>query len=87
MRGEPTVILAEGFSGDTHYGKTMRGVLRYRPDDVRAILDSEAAGGVIEGVPVVGSVADAAALGAPGGPRRGRDARWALSRELADDPP
>jgi len=64
MRGEPTVILAEGFSGDTHYGKTMRGVLRYRPDDVRAILDSEAAGGTIEGVPVVGSVADAAALGA-----------------------
>ncbi len=28
--GERTLILAEGFSADTHYGKTMRGVLRYR---------------------------------------------------------
>ena len=34
------LILAEGFSGDPHYGKTMRGVLRYRRDDVVAILDS-----------------------------------------------
>ena len=34
------LILAEGFSGDPHYGKTMRGVLRYRREDVVAILDS-----------------------------------------------
>jgi hypothetical protein len=38
------LILAEGFSGDPHYGKTMRGVLRYRRDDVAAILDSTRAG-------------------------------------------
>ena len=38
------LILAEGFSGDVHYGKTMRGVLRYRRDDVVAILDSTRGG-------------------------------------------
>jgi hypothetical protein len=32
--GERTLILAEGFSADTHYGKTMHGVLRYRRADV-----------------------------------------------------
>jgi uncharacterized NAD-dependent epimerase/dehydratase family protein len=53
------LILAEGFSTDVHYGKTMRGVLRYRRDDVVAILDSACAGELREGVPVVGSVADA----------------------------
>ena len=40
--GERTLILAEGFSADPHYGKTMRGVLRYRREDVVAILDSDA---------------------------------------------
>lgn len=64
MRGEPTLILAEGYSRDAHHGKTMRGVLRYRREDVRAILDSEAAGEEIDGVTVVGSVADGCALGA-----------------------
>src|SRR5205823_813618 len=34
------LILAEGFSGNPHYGKTMRGVLRYRRDDVVAVLAS-----------------------------------------------
>ena len=34
------LLLAEGFSADPHYGKTARGVLRYRRDDVVAILDS-----------------------------------------------
>ena len=38
--GERTLVLAEGFSGDAHYGKTLRGVLRYRPEDVVVILDS-----------------------------------------------
>ena len=28
------LVLAEGRSGDPHYGKTGRGVIRYRPDDV-----------------------------------------------------
>jgi uncharacterized NAD-dependent epimerase/dehydratase family protein len=52
------LLLAEGFSADPHYGKTARGVLRYRRDDVVAILDSTRAGEVDEGVPVVASVSD-----------------------------
>ena len=52
------LLLAEGFSADPHYGKTARGVLRYRRDDVVAILDSTRAGEVDEGVPVVASVGD-----------------------------
>ena len=55
------LILAEGFSADPHYGKTMRGVLRYRREDVVAILDSARAGETHEGLPVVGSVGDAMA--------------------------
>jgi len=57
------LLLAEGFSGDPHYGKTMRGVLRYRRQDVVAILDSTRAGQAEDGVPVVGSVEDALPLG------------------------
>ena len=56
------LILAEGFSGDPHYGKTMRGVLRYRRDDVVAILDSTRAGGDEEGIPIVAAVASALPL-------------------------
>jgi D-glutamate N-acetyltransferase len=56
------LLLAEGFSGDPHYGKTMWGVLRYRRDDVVAILDSERAGAEQDGVPVVASVEDALAF-------------------------
>ena len=57
------LILAEGFSDDPHYGKTMRGVLRYRRDDVVAILDSTRAGETDDGVPVFASVEDAITLG------------------------
>jgi uncharacterized NAD-dependent epimerase/dehydratase family protein len=54
------LILAEGFSADPHYGKTMSGVLRYRRDDVVAILDStRAAGETEDGVPIVATVEDA----------------------------
>src|SRR5439155_4454445 len=54
------LILAEGFSADRHYGKTMYGVLRYRHDDVVAILDSTRGPGDLEdGVPVVQTVNDA----------------------------
>ena len=56
------LLLAEGFSADPHYGKTMRGVLRYRRDDVAAILDSTRAGEIDDDVPVVGSVEDALAF-------------------------
>jgi uncharacterized NAD-dependent epimerase/dehydratase family protein len=51
------LILAEGFSDDAHYGKTARGVLRYRPEEVVAILDSKRAGKTHEGgFPIVGTV-------------------------------
>jgi uncharacterized NAD-dependent epimerase/dehydratase family protein len=54
------LILAEGYSADPHYGKTMHGVLRYRRDDVVAIVDSARAAGETEGgVPVVATVDDA----------------------------
>jgi uncharacterized NAD-dependent epimerase/dehydratase family protein len=57
------LLLAEGFSTDPHYGKTAHGVLRYRRDDVVAILDStRASGDSDDGVPVVGSVDDAMRL-------------------------
>jgi uncharacterized NAD-dependent epimerase/dehydratase family protein len=57
------LLLAEGSSADPLYGKTMRGVLRYRREDVAAILDSTRPGEEVEGVPVVGSVEAALPLG------------------------
>jgi uncharacterized NAD-dependent epimerase/dehydratase family protein len=56
------LILAEGRSDDPHYGKTMRGVVRYRPHPVVAILDSARAGEEYEGIPVVASVEEAMPL-------------------------
>jgi uncharacterized NAD-dependent epimerase/dehydratase family protein len=53
------LILAEGRSGDPHYGKTMRGVVKYGAEPVVAILDSERAGETYEGIPVVATVNDA----------------------------
>jgi uncharacterized NAD-dependent epimerase/dehydratase family protein len=53
------LILAEGKSSDTHHGKTARGVMRYAPERVVALLDSERAGETEEGFPIVGSVDDA----------------------------
>jgi uncharacterized NAD-dependent epimerase/dehydratase family protein len=53
------LILAEGFSHDPHHGKTMRGVLRYRRQDVVAVLDSQRAGETESGLPVVAGVEDA----------------------------
>lgn len=53
------LILAEGYSGDPHYGKTARGVVRYRREDVVALLDSTRAGETLDGLPIVGSVNDA----------------------------
>ncbi len=58
------VLLAEGYSADSHHGKTARGVMRYRPEEVVALLDSQRAGETTEGFPVVGSLEDAVALGA-----------------------
>jgi D-glutamate N-acetyltransferase len=53
------LVLAEGKSGDPHYGKTARGVMRYAPEKVAAVLDTERAGEIEQGFPVVGSVNDA----------------------------
>jgi uncharacterized NAD-dependent epimerase/dehydratase family protein len=53
------LILAEEKSGDPHYGKTARGVLRYSSQPTVAILDSMRAGETQDGIPIVGSVNDA----------------------------
>jgi len=53
------LILGEGFSHDPHYGKTMRGIVRYGHDPVVAIVDSARSGQAHEGIPIVGSVTDA----------------------------
>jgi uncharacterized NAD-dependent epimerase/dehydratase family protein len=59
--GKRYLILAEGRSGDPHYGKTMRGVVRYAADPTVVILDSGRVGESYEGIPIVGAVADALA--------------------------
>jgi uncharacterized NAD-dependent epimerase/dehydratase family protein len=50
------LILAEAFSHDPHYGKTLRGVMRYRRESVVAILDTQRAGQSDDGVPIVADV-------------------------------
>jgi D-glutamate N-acetyltransferase len=52
------LILAEGRSGDPHYGKTARGILRYASDPTVAVVDSTRAGETQDSVPVVGTVAE-----------------------------
>ena len=56
------LLLAEGLSANPVYGKTMRGVLRYRREDVVAVLDSTRAGETEDGLPVLGSVEEALPL-------------------------
>ena len=65
MSTEPRriLILGEGFSHDAHYGKTMRGIIRYGPDPVVAILDSARAGEAHGGIPIVATVEDALPFG------------------------
>jgi uncharacterized NAD-dependent epimerase/dehydratase family protein len=53
------LILAEGRSGDPHYGKTARGMIRYAPDPAVAIVDSTRAGETQDGIPIVAAVDDA----------------------------
>jgi uncharacterized NAD-dependent epimerase/dehydratase family protein len=60
---EQLLVLAEGFSGDPHYGKTARGVLAYGQRPVVALLDSTRVGETQGGVPIVGSVDEALSLG------------------------
>ena len=63
MSGTRYLVLAEGKSGDPHYGKTARGVMRYAPEKVVALLDTERAGETEQGFPILGSVDEALALG------------------------
>jgi uncharacterized NAD-dependent epimerase/dehydratase family protein len=53
------LILAEGRSGDPHYGKTARGVIRYAPDPSVAVVDSTRPGETLDGVPVLATVREA----------------------------
>jgi uncharacterized NAD-dependent epimerase/dehydratase family protein len=55
------LILAEGRSGDPHYGKTARGVMRYVPDRVAVLLDTARVGETEQGFPIVGTVEEALA--------------------------
>jgi uncharacterized NAD-dependent epimerase/dehydratase family protein len=59
VSGKRYLILAEGYSHDPLYGKTMRGVMRYRPESVVAVLDTRRAGETEAGVPIVATVDDA----------------------------
>jgi uncharacterized NAD-dependent epimerase/dehydratase family protein len=56
------LILAEEFSHDPHYGKTLRGVMRYRRESVVAILDTKRAGESDDGVPILATVEEAMRL-------------------------
>ena len=56
MQEKRYLVLAEALSHDPHYGKTLRGVLRYRREAVVAILDSQRAGETEDGVPIVARV-------------------------------
>jgi D-glutamate N-acetyltransferase len=53
------LILAEGRSGDPHYGKTARGVIRYAPDPSVAVVDSTRPGEQLDGVPIFATVLEA----------------------------
>jgi uncharacterized NAD-dependent epimerase/dehydratase family protein len=55
------LILAEGRSGDPHFGKTARGVMRYAPADVVVLLDSQSDADSVEGFPLVRTVTEAMA--------------------------
>jgi D-glutamate N-acetyltransferase len=57
------LLLSEGRADDPHFGKTARGVLRYRREEVVAILDSTSAGREHDGLPVVATVAEAMQYG------------------------
>jgi uncharacterized NAD-dependent epimerase/dehydratase family protein len=57
------LVLAEGFSHDPHYGKTLRGVLKYRRESVVAILDSKRAGESYDSAPVVASLEEGLRFG------------------------
>jgi uncharacterized NAD-dependent epimerase/dehydratase family protein len=57
------LVLADRLSHDPHYGKTLRGVMRYRREAVVAILDTRRAGETDDGVPIVAAIDDALRFG------------------------
>jgi uncharacterized NAD-dependent epimerase/dehydratase family protein len=59
LRERRLLILADGHSGDPHHGKTARGVMRYRPGDVVAVLDSQSNASELDGFPLVRTVEEA----------------------------
>ena len=63
MEEKRYVVLAEGYSGDPHYGKTARGIVRYAPHPVVAVVDSARSGEVLGGTPIVGSLEQAIPYG------------------------
>ena len=62
-RRRKLLVLAEGRSGDPHFGKTARGVIRYAPQDVVCVLDSQSDATEHEGFPLVRTVDDALRFG------------------------
>ena len=65
MSAKRYLVLAEGRSLDPHYGKTARGVVRYGPHPVIAVVDSQAAGERLDEVPIVGSIEEGLAFEPP----------------------
>ncbi|HET7450330.1 MAG TPA: DUF1611 domain-containing protein [Gaiellaceae bacterium] len=63
MRRRKLLVLAEGHSGDPHFGKTARGVIRYAPQDVVCVLDSQSEATEYEAFPLVRTVDDALRFG------------------------
>jgi len=63
LRRRKLLVLAEGHSGDPHFGKTARGVIRYAPQDVVCVLDSQSEATEHEGFPLVRTVDDALRFG------------------------
>jgi len=63
MADKRYLVLAEDFSGDPHYGKTARGIIRYGLTPVVALVDSTRAGEEQDGIPILGTVEEALPLG------------------------
>jgi uncharacterized NAD-dependent epimerase/dehydratase family protein len=63
LRRRKLLVLAEGRSGDPHFGKTARGVIRYAPQDVVCVLDSRSDATEHEGFPLVRTVEEALRFG------------------------
>jgi uncharacterized NAD-dependent epimerase/dehydratase family protein len=63
LRPRRLLVLAEGRSADPHFGKTARGVIRYAPQDVVCVLDSQSDATTHEGFSLVRTVAEAMQYG------------------------